>query len=162
MSSQSDTTVSQQKPVKMADILGCWSLINGLIERDGKVEKNPNIGERPTGFLHYLPGGRVAVTVSMEDRGRMSVTNDDRRKAPMEELAGAARTFDAYAGRFSLAGPDRITHHIEVSLFQNDVGADFQRRVELDGDFLRLYPLTADGRDLPVKRWMLWKRLTSV
>ena len=52
-------------PLAMSDLIGCWKLVAALWERDGEVQTNPNLGEAPTGYLHYLAEGRVAVTGAM-------------------------------------------------------------------------------------------------
>jgi hypothetical protein len=155
MQPPSEATSSVAKPVAVADILGCWKLIHAVELIDGVERPNPNLGTRPTGYLHYLAEGRVAVVVSLD--GRKLLSGDHRRTAPREELADAALTFDAYAGTFSLIAPDRIAHHIEISTYQNDVGKDLVRRIVLEGDRLTLYPVEY----AQMNRWLVWQRVPS-
>jgi hypothetical protein len=75
----------------------------------------------------------------------------------MEELAESARTFDAYAGRFSFPEPGLVAHHIEISTFQNDVGTDLVREITLDGDMLTLCPVLRRGEPL---RGLIWQRVS--
>ena len=149
--------MASQAIVRKADILGCWKLVEAMEERGGVVHTNPNYGKNPTGFLHYLAEDRVAVVVSLA--GRKLLSGGDRRKAPDEELAEAARSFDAYAGTFALLGDGHVSHRIEISTFQNDVGKDLVRRMELTGDRLTLHiPLFSD-KDQVVKRHLTWERV---
>ncbi|MBP7336559.1 lipocalin-like domain-containing protein [Niveispirillum sp.] len=145
--------------VTQHDILGCWQLHAAMEQRGGCTGPNPNYGSRPNGFLYYLPDGRVAVTIANDGRKPLSGTN--RRMAPAEELAEAARTFDAYAGRFTLLAPDRIVHHVEVSSCQNEVGTDLVRQLSLNGDLLRLEPPPFHENDQTIIRWLVWRRLSS-
>lgn len=140
--------------VTTGDILGCWELVAAFEEKDGEIGLNPFLGENPMGFLHYLAGGRVAVTVGLAGRKPYSTAN--RRLAPVEELAESARTFDAYAGSFRFLEPDVIAHHIEVSTDQADVGTDLVRRIVVKGDILSLHPILPPGVH---PRWLEWKRL---
>ena len=153
------TTGAGGTVVRKADILGCWRLERALEERDGVVGPNRNYGDNPIGFLHYLAEDRVAVTVSLGGRPLESVTNADRRRAPDAELATEARTFDAYAGRFSITGPNLVVHHVEISLFQNDVGTDFVRGIAIEGDRLTLYPPDLALNTTTLKRWLEWRRI---
>ena len=144
-----------EKPISIADIVGCWRLVHAVELLDSVERPNPNLGTNPTGFLHYLAEGRVAVTVSLD--GRKLLSGNHRRTAPREELADAALTFDAYAGTFSLIAPDRIAHHIEISTYQNDVGTDLVRRIVLEGDRLTLYPVEY----AQMNRWLVWERIRA-
>ena len=145
-----------RRPLEVADLLGCWKLVDAFEERDGVVLPNPYLGRNATGYLHYLAGGRVAVTVALA--GRQPMSGSDRRKAPAAELAQSALTFDAYAGTFSLLGADRIAHHIEISTYQNQVGTDLVRRVVLEDGLLSLFPeLPPDEHP----RWLVWRRIAA-
>jgi len=155
MQAPREATSEAEKPIAVADIIGCWKLIHAVELLDGIERPNPNLGTNPTGYLHYLAEGRVAVVVSLD--GRKLLSGDHRRTAPREELADAALTFDAYAGTFSLIAPDRIAHHIEISTYQNDVGQDLVRRIVIEGDRLTLYPVEY----AQMNRWLIWQRIPS-
>ncbi|WP_066796644.1 lipocalin-like domain-containing protein [Sphingomonas soli] len=145
------------RAVRMADILGCWQLTRAFEDRGGVVRPNPLYGTSPNGFLHYLAGGRMAVAIPLGERRR--TISEDRRGATLEELAESARTFDAYAGRFTLTGPDRIVHHVEVSTHQNHVGTDLMRGIECHGDLLRLHVPPVEERGVTLSRWLDWRRV---
>lgn len=151
--------MSSKGPITKSDLIGCWKLARAVEERDGVIGDNPNYGEAPVGFLHYVPDDRVSVLIVMKERGLMSVPHPQRRLAPVEELADAARTFDGYAGRFVLSGPDEVTHYIEASHFQNQVGEVLVRRVVLEDDLLTLHPTEYQASGQGVRRWLEWRRL---
>ena len=66
--------------------------------------------------------------------------------------------YDSYFGRYTVderAGT--ITHHVEGSLFPEDLGKDFVRQFTLEGDTLTLkFTSTADGSE--VTRTLVFKR----
>ncbi len=138
--------------------MGSWKLEGTFEELDGVVGVNPNVGENALGFLHYTADDRVAVIIASAGRKKMAGTH--RRTASVEDLAEAARTFDAYAGRFSIRAPDQIIHHIEVNSYENDVGRDFVRRAELNGDRLTLHvPSDRLANGKISRRWHVWRRI---
>ena len=141
--------------MEIADLLGCWSLVAAYQDKGGTIGPNPFIGENPTGYLHYLSEGRVAVTIALAGRKPYSVEN--RRLAPIDELAASALTFDAYAGTYRFLEAGIIAHHIEISTCQNEVGQDLVRRIVLEDDRLTLYPVLPDGVDM---RWLVWRRVS--
>lgn len=146
--------------VQRVDILGTWRLVKGIWEYDGKPELNPVFGENPTGFLHYLPDGRVAVVTAFT--GRKTLPGEDRLVQSDEDHAYAARTFDAYAGRFTFIEPGRVIHHIEVNSFQNDVGKDFVRDIKIEGNLLYLMPPTSTLESgVVMKRYVIWERVAG-
>jgi hypothetical protein len=149
--------MSQKTPIKMSDVVGCWRLERAVIKRGDVIHLNPVFGPEPIGFLHYLPEYRVAVTNQLGPRRLLS--SKDRRGGTPEEMADSARTFDAYAGRVSIVEPDTIIHHIEVSTYQNYVGTDLVRRVELEGDLLKLLMPVYEEGGVTVRRWLEWRRL---
>jgi hypothetical protein len=143
-----------------SDLIGSWKLEGSYEDLDGVIGVNPNFGENPVGFLHYTAEDRVAVIIA--SGGRKKMAGAHRRRASVEDLAEAARTFDAYAGRFTFRAPDQIIHHIEANSYENDVGRDFVRRIELDGDRLTLHvPPDEPDAGKTSKRWHEWRRITT-
>lgn len=147
------------KPLEQADLLGTWCFVEALEDREGAVRLNPNYGENSTGFLHYLPDGRVAVLISLPDRKPLSTGN--RRSAPEAELAEAARTFDAYAGTYEIVPPNVVVHRTDISQFQNDAGIELVRRAELTGDVLTLHMPEFEDQGVTVRRRLIWRRLST-
>jgi hypothetical protein len=104
-------------------LLACENWVNGKLDNPFHQGKNPN------GLIHYLPGQRMSAIIAMGDRPKMGA---DRGTTSIDERAKAWSTFNAYAGPYSREG-HRLTHHLEVCSYENHVGADYVRFIELDG-----------------------------
>ncbi|WP_177303195.1 lipocalin-like domain-containing protein [Methylobacterium sp. 174MFSha1.1] len=138
-----------------ADFYGTWKLRSVSAWIDGREVNPAAYGPHPTGFIHYLPGGRMAAVISYDGRKPMK---GDRLKAAESEKAEAYASFLAYAGTFRVEG-DKVIHHVEASAYQNDVGSEQVRFFRRDGDTLHLesVPLMRDGKPQVYK--LVWDRL---
>lgn len=135
------------------DLIGSWMLDSAVLLRDGQPTGDTPFGAKPTGVLHYLPDGRVAVLLAHDGRQPMA---GDRLSASDAERAAAARSFTAYAGSFDVEG-DRVIHHVDINSHPNDVGVDYPRIATLAGDRLTL----ATPPDLPADQramQLVWRR----
>ncbi len=112
------------------DIEGTWRLLAVEAWVDGKLADPYFNGRNPNGLIHYMPGQRMSVLIANDGRRKLS---GDRYHSPLEELAEAGATFTGYAGPYTREG-DKLVHHLEVSSFENDVGADYVRYIEVDGE----------------------------
>jgi len=142
--------------MKVEDLHGSWSLVRTYKLVDGAETEAPAFNRSSYGFIHYLADGRVAVLIAHE-RSKLS---GDRRTSPDSEMAAAARSFDAYGGNFTLAD-DVVTHHLDISSYENDRGADYVRRARLTGDrlFLEMPEMTtAEGK---VIFGLEWRRVVA-
>ena len=135
-------------------IIGTWKLVSALLTTLGG-ETRKLLGENPSGFLTYTGDGRMTAILASSGRQPLSVA--DPVAAPAAERAEAFSSFTAYAGRYTFDG-DRLTHHVEVSLFQNWVGTDQIRFAKLQGRRLTLTapPMTIGGEQLVVE--LTWER----
>ena len=115
-------------------VIGAWRLLSWVAE-DAESGKITNVfGERPNGYLIYTAGGRMTVNLSADGRKPLS---GDRFSTPAEERAQAFSTGIAYSGTYDIT-PDGIMHHVEVATFQNWVGTDQIRYVEVVGDTMNV------------------------
>jgi hypothetical protein len=135
-------------------IIGTWKLVSALLTTVGGGTRKL-LGENPNGFLTYTSDGRMTAILGSSERQPLSVA--DTVAAPAAERAEAFATFTAYAGRYTFDG-DRLTHHVEVSLFQNWVGTDQIRFARLQGRRLTLTapPMSIGGEQLVVE--LTWER----
>jgi hypothetical protein len=137
------------------DINGTWRLLSVEEYIDGKLH-NPHFqGRNPNGFIHYLPGNRVAVLIANDGRKQMS---GDRYNSPLEERAESSSTFTGYGGPYTREG-NKLTHHLEISSYENDVGQDYVRFIELDGEDMYLVsaPMAHQGHERVLK--LKWRRV---
>lgn len=115
-------------------IMGTWKLVSALLTTLGG-ESRKLLGENPSGLLTYTADGRMTVIIASSGRQALSVA--DPVSAPAAERAEAFATFSAYAGRYTF-DEDRVTHHVEVSWYQNWVGTEQIRFVKQQGNRLTL------------------------
>ena len=125
-------------------IVGTWQLITRTVSRaDGTVIVDPVLGEKPTGRLVYDTSG--AMMLQMMRTGRkeaISTPASAGGKANSRVILG----YDSYFGRYTVdekAGT--VTHHVEGSLFPEDLGDDWVRPFTLQGDTLTLRLTGEDG-----------------
>ena len=136
-------------------IIGTWQLMTRTVQRaDGATIVDPVLGEKPSGRLVYDANG--AMMLQMMRTGRkdaISTPANSRDKANPRVVLG----YDSYFGRYTIderAGT--VTHHVEGSLFPEDLGADWVRPFTLEGDTLTLrLTSTADG----LRRTLVFQRL---
>ena len=111
-------------------------------------------GAAPSGDLVYLPSGRMAVQISYD--GRVPLGSRDLAAGDDAGQAAAYRTYNAYAGRFSVPEPETVVHHVEQALHPDQAGMDKRRSYRLDGDVLTLRTqpvVTAGSEASSVLRW---------
>ncbi|MFW3895153.1 lipocalin-like domain-containing protein [Pseudomonas bharatica] len=139
------------------DIEGTWRLLAVEAWVDGQLADPHLNGVQPNGLIHYLSGQRMAVLIAHDGRALLS---GDRYRSPQAELAQAAATFTAYAGCYTREGA-KLVHHLQVSSFENDVGSDYVRYIELEGDCMWLVSPKAvvQGKE----RWvrLKWTRVLT-
>ena len=134
-----DAQSSAARPANGATprIVGTWQLMTRTVSRaDGTTVIDPVLGEKPTGRLIYDASG--AMILQMMRTGRkdaISSPANPRDKTNPRVILG----YDSYFGRYTVdekAGA--ITHHVEGSLFPEDLGDDWVRPFTLKGDTLTL------------------------
>jgi len=125
-------------------IVGTWQLMTRTVSRaDGTTVVDPVLGAKPTGRLVYDASG--AMMLQMMRAGRkdaISAPASESDKTNSRVILG----YDSYFGRYTVdekAGT--VTHHVEGSLFPEDLGSDWVRPFTLDGDRLTLRLTSADG-----------------
>jgi len=102
-------------------LIGIWKLISAIaIQPDGTINSEV-YGTHPlaTSLTHY--DGNVFQNdrppLSQEVRSPLS---PEMQSLPIEELAQAFTTFNAYAGTYTLSG-NTVTHQIEIASIPNRV-----------------------------------------
>ena len=68
--------------------------------------------------------------------------------------------YDSYFGTFQVnESAGMITHHVEGSLFPEDLGKDFQRRFSIDGDTFTLSFTSKSAEGADITRTLRFRRL---
>ena len=109
-----------------SSIVGSWRLISYVMEVQATGEKLPVMGEKPTGYVTFLPEGRVFFVLTAEGR---KPAKADREKAELLD------TLVAYTGTYSV-GAGTWTTSVDVAWNPEWVGTRQVRSFKLEGDRL--------------------------
>lgn len=98
------------------DLVGTWTLVSIMLERDGK--KTDLYGPNPQGQLTFDPDGRFSVIITRLDLAKFA-SNDRRSGTPEENKAIVQGSFACF-GSYSVSETDKtFTTHIESRTFPN-------------------------------------------
>jgi hypothetical protein len=141
-----DAQTPPQPPAATAAtrLVGTWQLMTRTVRReDGTTIVDPVLGEKPIGRLVYDPSGAMSLQMMRVGRkNAISTPADPRDQANPRVVLG----YDSYFGRYTVnekAGT--VTHHVEGSLFPEDLGDDWVRPFTLEGGRLTLRLTGDDG-----------------
>jgi hypothetical protein len=114
-------------------ILGIWKLLSFEAEIQATGQKEPVMGQKPTGYVIFTLEGRA-----------MFILTGEGRKAPKtdKDRADLLNTIIAYTGMYRLEGDQWITK-VDVAWSPEFVGTEQRRFFKVDGD--RLQVLTTWG-----------------
>jgi hypothetical protein len=110
-----------------APLVGLWRLVSFQREYQATGEREYPMGNTPTGYILFLPEGRMAVVITGE--GRKAPTTDQDR-------AGLFNSLVAYTGPYRVDGDKWITM-VEVSMNPAWVGTEQTRAFQISGDRLQ-------------------------
>lgn len=136
-------------------LIGTWRLVSGMREEIPSGMKTSFLGESPTGYLHYLPDGRMLALITRAGR-----KTPEGKVATPAEAEALIRSMVSYGGTYECAG-DEVIHHCDISWNQSFTGTVQKRKVTFDGDRLILSPPPShdpiDGK-MSLRR-LTWERL---
>lgn len=112
-------------------LVGSWRLVSFEREYQATGEREYPMGKSPTGYIHFLPEGRMTVLITAE--GRKAATTDPDRAALFSSLV-------AYTGTYRVDADKWVTA-VEVSANPAWVGTEQTRSFRVSGD--RLQEMTA-------------------
>ena len=125
-------------------IVGTWQLMTRTVTRaDGTAIVDPVLGSKPSGRLIYDAAGGMSLQMMRPARKEAISKQANARDAANPRVVLG---YDSYFGRYTVdekAGT--VTHHVEGSLFPEDLGSDWVRPFTLEGDTLTLRLTSADG-----------------
>jgi len=137
------------------ELIGAWELESWRIVFSDEREDTYPYGSDAYGQLIYDPSGRMAVTVSVANRPRMS--DDNVRRAPDPEKIMAFDTFFHYGGRWVL-GDDEVHHDVEFALNPNFVGTRQTRTIEYETGRLALIETSTTRSGTTMQNRLTWRR----
>lgn len=109
-------------------LLGIWKLVSYEVEIQATGQKAPVMGEHPTGYVAFLPEGRVFFVLTGE--GRKPAKTD-------QERAELLNTLVAYSGTYRVEGDKWITR-VDVAWNPEWIGTEQARSFTVDGDLLQV------------------------
>jgi hypothetical protein len=132
-----DASTSQSNAAARHRIVGAWRLESRNIRNaDGQVLPDPVLGTEPSGRLFYDASGNMMLQMMRQQRERAISSPPDATAAKNPRIVLG---YDAYFGTFRVnEAAGTVTHHVEGSLFPEDLGKDFTRAFTLEGDTLTL------------------------
>lgn len=125
-----------------APIVGNWRLVSFEREFQATGEREYPMGKAPTGYILFLPEGRMAVVITGEGR-KAPATDQDR--------AGLFNSLVAYTGAYRVDGDKWITT-VDVSANPAWVGTEQTRSFRVTGDRLQEFTAWAPRPDSRVAR----------
>jgi hypothetical protein len=141
-----------------AQILGAWQLESRTVRNaNGEVLLDPVLGMQPLGRLFYDASGHMMLQMMRQQRAQaISVPSNPAEANNPRIVLG----YDSYFGTFQVDEPaGMITHHVEGSLFPEDLGKDFQRRFSIDGDTFTLSFTSKSAEGADITRTLRFRRL---
>ena len=150
---------TQSKQGAREQIVGAWQLESRTVRKaNGEVLLDPVLGKQPIGRLFYDASGYMMLQMMRQERTQaVSVPSNQQDAANPRIVLG----YDAYFGTFHVNEADgTITHHVEGSLFPEDLGKDFQRVFRIEGDTFTLSFTSTSPEGFEVTRTLLFRRST--
>lgn len=108
-------------------LVGNWRLVSFEREYQGTADREYPMGKLPTGYILFLPEGRMAVVITGE--GRKAPSTDQDRASLFNSLV-------AYTGGYRVDGDKWITT-VDVSANPALVGTEQTRSFRITGDRLQ-------------------------
>ena len=141
-----------------SQILGAWQLESRTVRAaNGEILLDPVLGKQPLGRLVYDASGHMMLQMMRLPRTQaISVPSNPRDSDNPRIVLG----YDSYFGTFQVnAAAGTITHHVEGSLFPEDLGKDFQRSFRIEGDTFTLSFTSKSPEGSDVTRTLRFRRL---
>lgn len=126
-------------------IVGTWKILSFVREVVATGQHSSEFGDKPDGYISYLPDGRMHAMLVAGNRVKPSGAVPTE-----EEKAKLFGTMIAYAGTYQIEG-ERIVHDVEVSWNQLWTGSQQVRFFKAEGDTLTITTAVAksprDGQE---------------
>ena len=137
-------------------ILGAWRLESRTVRNPGgETLRDPVLGGAPIGRLFYDVSGHMSLQMMRQDRREAISTESNPQEAQNPRVILG---YDSYFGTFRLnEAAGTIIHHVDGSLFPEDLGKDFERLLTVEGDRLTL-GFTSKTPDGEVTRTLVFRR----
>jgi len=119
-------------------LAGVWTLVETRQRMtDGSIRPDPDLGAHPKGYMIYDPSGRMCTVFSAGDLPAWAGARptDAEARAALDHMV-------SYCARYEIDEARAVVvFHIEVAPSAASAGGTRERRFELKGDELTLYPM---------------------
>jgi hypothetical protein len=133
--------------------VGTWRLQSTVREVVATGKRNNEFGEKPDGYVTYLPDGRMHGILTIDDRmrpGGPPSTSEEKTKIG---------TTIGYAGTYTVEG-NMITQRVEFSSNQSWTGSKQVRLYKIDGDTMTITAVNTNPKDGQESRTVaVWKKV---
>ena len=139
-------------------MLGAWQLESRTVRNaNGEILLDPVLGKEPLGRLFYDASGHMMLQMMRQERAHaITVPPNPQDSSNPRIVLG----YDSYFGTFQVnESAGTITHHVEGSLFPEDLGKDFERGLRIEGDTLTLSFTSRSPDGFDVTRTLRFRRL---
>jgi hypothetical protein len=138
----SDDSAIAQQVTPNEQVVGTWTLVSAVIERNG--QKIEPFGSNPLGYMVLTGDGHFSVNFVRADRPLFASNNRDTG-TPEEYKAAIQGNISAF-GRYKRDPDGTVMFEIVGSSFPNWNGTTQRRRIEIDGDRMKyITPATSVG-----------------
>ena len=138
--------------------IGTWKLVSAEAQRPNGEVVPYRYRAGSIGYIMYDATGRMAVQLMQANRGRFA--SNDQDKGSPEEIKAAFDGYGAYFGSYEIHEAEGfVIHHVEGSIFPNNVGTDQKRFFEFSGDKLILKPPPRQIDGEQVSPRITWQRV---
>ena len=136
-------------------LIGTWRLLAAEREEVPSGKKTAFLGENPSGFLHYMPDGRMLALITRAGRKKPAAL-----VANANEAEALIRSMISYGARYECVG-NEVHHHCDISWNESFTGTIQKRNVTFDGERMVLSPPPSpDPTDGTVSvRRLIWEKL---
>jgi lipocalin-like protein len=148
---------AQRKQGAREQILGAWQLESRTVRKaSGEILLDPVLGQQPIGRLFYDASGHMMLQMMRQERTQAISAPSNPQDATNARIVLG---YDAYFGTFSVNEADAtITHHVQGSLFPEDLGKDFRRSFKIEGGTFTLSFTSTSPEGFDVTRTLRFRR----
>lgn len=138
--------------------IGTWKLVKAEAFRPNGEVVSYRYGSGSIGYIMYDMTGHMSVHLMQPNRPKFA--SGDLDKGTPEEIKAAFDSYGAYFGTYEIHEAEGfVIHHVEGSLFPNNVGSDQKRFFEFVGDTLILKPPPRPQGGEQVSPRITWQRV---
>jgi len=144
--------------VQAADnpVIGTWKMQTYTREVLKTGARSNAFGDKPDGYIAYSPDGRMYAIFGPGERIKPAGLQPTEKEA-----AALHASIVSYAGTYTMEGPGKVVHHVDISWNQTFTGTQQVRFFKLDGDILTITtpPFGVPGSADESRYILVWKKV---